>query len=154
MQYISGHREIRGRKKSTSRLDLEGSARIGAARRRVAGEVAAVPVSISEGLNLESKEEQWKCGVWSEGGGGEIDISAMVENFCSVSRETGAQVWFKRGRWTIDNEASCVSHTRRCAKIFYIASHTVLSSKLFVVYLIFSLCFKTQNGVTEGKDGV
>ena len=51
-------------------------------------------------------------------------------------------------------EASCVSQTRRCAKIFYIASHTVLSSKLFVVYLIFSLCFERQNGVTEGQDGV
>ena len=36
----------------------------------------------------------------------------------------------------------------------YIASHTTLSSKLLVVYLIFSLCFERQNGVTEGKDGV
>ena len=72
----------------------------------------------------------------------------------SVPRETGAQVWFKRGRWTVDDEASCVSQTRWCAKIFYIASHMILSSKLFVVYLIFSLCFQRQNGVTEGKDGV
>ena len=72
----------------------------------------------------------------------------------SVPRETGAQVWFKRGRWTVDDEASCVSQTRRCTKIFYIASHTILSSKLFVVYLIFSLCFERQNGATEGKDGV
>ena len=47
-----------------------------------------------------------------------------------------------------------LSQTRRCAKIFYIASHMILSSKLFVVYLIFSLCFERQNGVTEGKDGV
>ena len=74
--------------------------------------------------------------------------------FLSVPRETGAQVWFKRGRWTVDDEASCVSQTRRCAKIFYIASHTILSSKLFVVYLIFSLCFERQNGVMKGKDGV
>ena len=65
-----------------------------------------------------------------------------------------APVWFKRWRWTVDDEASCVSQTRRCAKIFYIASHMILSSKLFVVYLIFSLCFERQNGVTEGKDGV
>ena len=36
----------------------------GAARRRVAGEEAELPVSSSEGLNLESKEEQWKCGFW------------------------------------------------------------------------------------------
>ena len=72
----------------------------------------------------------------------------------SVPRETGAQVWFKRGRWTVDDEASCVSQTRWCTKIFYIASHTILSSKLFVVYLIFPLCFERQNGVTEGKDGV
>ena len=54
----------------------------------------------------------------------------------------------------VDDEASCITHTRRRAKIFYIASHTILSSKLFVVYLIFSLCFERQNGVTEGKDGV
>ena len=84
----------------------------------------------------------------------EIDISAVPENFCSVSRETSVQVWFKHGRQTVDDEASCVSQTRRCAKIFYIASHTILSSKLFVVYLIFSLCFERQNGVTKGKDGV
>jgi len=32
------------------------------ARRRVTGEEAELPVSSSEGLNLESKEEQWKCG--------------------------------------------------------------------------------------------
>ena len=70
------------------------------------------------------------------GRGGEIDISAVAEKFRSVPRETGAQVWFKRGRWTVDDEASCVSQTRRCAKIFYIASHTILSSNLFVVYLI------------------
>ena len=62
----------------------------------------------------------------------------------SVPRETGAQVWFKRGRWTVDDEASCVSQTRRCAKIFYIASHTILSSKLFVVYLIFHYVFKDK----------
>ena len=36
----------------------------GAARRRVNGEEAELPVSSSEGLNLESKEEQWKCGFW------------------------------------------------------------------------------------------
>ena len=71
----------------------------------------------------------------------------------SVPRETGAQVWFKRGRRTVDEEASCVSQTRRCAKIFYIACHMILSSKLLVVYLIFSLCFERENGVTEGKDG-
>ena len=58
------------------------------------------------------------------------------------------------GAWTVDDEASCVSQTRRCAKIFYIASHMILSSKLFVVYLVFPLCFERQNGVTEGKDGV
>ena len=57
-------------------------------------------------------------------------------------------------QWTVDNEASRVSQTRWCAKIFYIASHTILASKLFVVYLIFSLCFERQNCVTEGKDGV
>ena len=87
------------------------------------------------------------------GRGEEIDISARVEKFRSVPRETGAQVWFERGRWTIDDEASYVSQTRRSAKIFYIASHTILASKLFVVYLIFSLCFERQNGVMEGKDG-
>ena len=86
--------------------------------------------------------------------GGEIDISSVAEKFRSVLRETSPQVWFNRGRWTIDDEASCVSQTRWCAKIFYIASHMILSSKLFVVYLIFSLCFERQNGVTEGKDGV
>ena len=85
---------------------------------------------------------------------GEIDISVVPKNFRSVPRETGAQVWFKRGRLTVDDEASCVSQTRRCTKIFYFASHTILYSKLFVVYLIFSLCFERQNGVTEGKDGV
>ena len=62
----------------------------------------------------------------------------------SVPRENGAQVWFKQGWWTVDDEASCVAKTRRCAKILYIASHTIL----------FSLCFERQNGVTEGKDGV
>ena len=36
----------------------------GAARRRVAGEEAELPVSRSEGLNLESKEQQLKCGSW------------------------------------------------------------------------------------------
>ena len=71
------------------------------------------------------------------GRGGEIDISAVAKKFRSVPRETGAQVWFKRGRWTVDDEASCVSQTRLCAKIFYIASHMILSSKLFVVYLNF-----------------
>jgi len=86
--------------------------------------------------------------------GEQIDISAMAKIFCSVPRETGGQVWFKRGPWTVDGETFCVSQARRCAKIFYIASHTILSSKLFVVYLIFSLCFERQNGVTEGKDGV
>ena len=88
------------------------------------------------------------------GGGGEIDISVVAKKIRSVPRETGAQVWFKRGRWTIDDEASCVSQTRQCTKIFYMASHMILSSKLFVVYLIFSLCFERQNGVTEGKDSV
>src|SRR4051812_41896546 len=77
-----------------------------------------------------------------------------ISRICIEYNQIGAQVWFKRGRWTIDDEASCVSATRRCAKIFYIASYTILSSKLFVVYLIFSLCFERQNGVTEGKDGV
>ena len=38
---------------------------------------------------------------------------------------------------TVDDEASCISQTRQCIKIFYIASHTILASKLFVVYLIF-----------------
>ena len=71
------------------------------------------------------------------GRGREIDISAVAEKFHSVPQETSAQVWFKRGRWTVDDEATCVSQTRRCAKIFYIASHTILASKLFVVYLIF-----------------
>ena len=58
----------------------------------------------------------------------------------SVPRETGAQMLFKWGRWTVDDEASCISQTRRRAKIFYIVSHMILSSKLFVVYLI---CFVT-----------
>ena len=31
------------------------------------------------------------------GRGGEIDISAVAKKFRSVPRETGAQVWFKRG---------------------------------------------------------
>ena len=68
----------------------------------------------------------------------------MAEIFCSVPRETGVQVWFKRGRWTVDDEDSCVSQTRRCAKIFYIASHMILSSKLFVVYLIFHYVLKDK----------
>ena len=88
------------------------------------------------------------------GRGGEIDIFAVANFFCSMPRETSAQVWFKRGRWTVDDEASCIRQTRRCAKIFYIASRMILSSKMFVVYLIFLLCFERQNGVTEGKDGV
>ena len=75
------------------------------------------------------------------GRGREIDISMVAKTFRSVPRETGAQVWFKRWRWTVDEEASCVSKTRRCAKIFYITSHTILSSKLFVVYLIFFFFF-------------
>ena len=113
-----------------------------AARRRVAGEEVELPVSSSEGLNLENMEEQWKCGFWWEvGRGGEIDISVVAETFHSVLRQTGMQVWFKRGRWTVDDEASCISQTRRYAKIFYITSHTILSSKLFVVYLIFFIMF-------------
>ena len=75
------------------------------------------------------------------GRGGEIDISAVAKKFHSVPRETGAQVWFKQGRWTIDDKASCVSQTRRVPRYFYIASHTILSSKLFVVYLIFFIMF-------------
>ena len=82
--------------------------------------------------------EMW---FWWEGGGREIDISAVAEIFCSVPRETGAQLWFKRMRWTVDDKPSCVSQTRRCAKIFYIASHMILASKLFVVYLIFFILF-------------
>ena len=91
----------------------------GAARKRVIGEEAELPVSNSEGLNLESKEEQCKCGFGWEGGGREIDISAVAEKFHLMPRETGAQVWFKRGRWTVDDEVSCVSQTGWCAKIFY-----------------------------------
>ena len=87
-----------------------------AARRRVVDEEAELPVSSSEGLNLESKEEQWKCGFWWEGG-----ASAVAKKFRTVPREIGAQVWFKRGRWTVDDEASYVSQTRRCTKILYIA---------------------------------
>src|SRR6266516_4584606 len=74
------------------------------ARRRFASEEAALPVSNSEGLNLESKEEQWKCGFLWEGGGGEIDISVVAKKIRSVPRETGAHVWFNRGRWTVDDE--------------------------------------------------
>ena len=91
-------------------------------------------------MNLESKEEQWKCGFWW----GEIDISVVAETFRLVQRETGVQVWLKRGRWTIDDEPSYVSQTRRCAKIFYIASHMILSSKVFVVYLIFHYVLKDK----------
>ena len=58
------------------------------------------------------------------------------KNSLGAARDWRASV-FKRGRWTVDDEASCVSQTRRCAKIFYIVSHAILSSKLFVVYLIF-----------------
>ena len=36
----------------------------GVVRRRGGGEEAELPVSNSEGLNLESEEEQWKCGFW------------------------------------------------------------------------------------------
>ena len=36
----------------------------GTARRRVVSEEAELPVSSSEGLNMESKEEWWKCGFW------------------------------------------------------------------------------------------
>ena len=85
------------------------------------------------------------------GRGGEIDISAVAKIFRSVPRETAAQVWFKRGRWTVDDEASCVSQTRRCTKIFYIASHTILSSKLFVVYLIFFITFLKTKWCYRGK---
>ena len=68
----------------------------------------------------------------------------MAKTFLSVPRETGAQVWFKWGRWTIDDKSYCVSQTRRCAKIFYIASHMILASKMFVLYLIFSFCFENK----------
>ena len=78
------------------------------------------------------------------GRGGEIDISMVAKKICSVPRETGTQVWFKRGRWTVDDEASCISQTRRCTKIFYITSHTILASKLFVVYLIFHYVLKDK----------
>ena len=89
------------------------------------------------------------------GGRGWGDRYFRGGNFFSLgaARNWRASV-IQTGAWTVDDEASCVSQTRRCAKIFYIASHTILSSKLFVVYLIFSLCFERQNGVTEGKDGV
>ena len=54
-----------------------------------------------------------------EGGRGkEINISTVAKKFRLVPRETGAQVWFKRGRWTVDDEASCVSQTRWCARYF------------------------------------
>ena len=43
------------------------------------------------------------------GRGREIDISAVAKKIRWMPRETGAQVWFKRGRWTVDDEASCVS---------------------------------------------
>jgi hypothetical protein len=86
--------------------------------------------------------------------GGGTDISAVAEKFRSMPREAGTQGWFKRGRWTVEDEASCVSQKRWCAKIFYITSHTILGTKLFVVYLIFPFCFERQNGVTEGKDGL
>ena len=46
------------------------------------------------------------------GRGREIDISAVAEKIRSVPRETSAQVWFKRGQWTVDDEASCISQTR------------------------------------------
>ena len=75
------------------------------------------------------------------GRGREIDISAVAGKFRSVPRETVTQAWFKRGRWAVDEEASCVSQTRQCAKIFYLASHMILFSKLFVVYLIFFILF-------------
>ena len=82
--------------------------------------------------------------LWVGGRGREIDISAMAKKIRSVPREIGAQVWLKRGQWTVDDEASCVSQTRRCAKIFYIASRKILSSKLFVVYLIFHYVLKDK----------
>ena len=56
-----------------------------------------------------------------------------------------ARIWrasvVQAGWWTVDDEASYVSQTRRCTKIIYMASHTILSSKLFVVYLIFFIMF-------------
>ena len=55
------------------------------------------------------------------GRGGEIDISEVAKKIRSVPLETSAQVWFKQWRGTVDDEASCVSQTRQCAKIFYIA---------------------------------
>ena len=71
------------------------------------------------------------------GRGGEIDNFAVAKKIRSVPREIGAQVWFKRGRWSVDNEASYVSQTRRCAKIFYIASHMILSSLNYLWYTKF-----------------
>ena len=53
----SAARRLRNKKKGRRRGG-------GAARRRVACEEAELPISSSEGLNLESKEEQWKCGFW------------------------------------------------------------------------------------------
>ena len=74
----------------------------GATRTRVAGEEAELAVSNSEGLNLEIKEEQWKCGFRREGGGEEIDISAVAEKFarCSekLARKCGSSAG--GGLWT------------------------------------------------------
>ena len=53
-------------------------------KKRIVGKEAELPVSSNEGLNLERKEEQWKCGFWWEEGGREIDISAVANFFRSV----------------------------------------------------------------------
>jgi hypothetical protein len=65
----------------------------------------------SEGLNLERKEETVEMWLLVGGGGGDLDISAVAENLRTVQRKTGAQVWLTRGRWTVADEPSCVSHT-------------------------------------------
>ena len=59
-----------------------------------------------------------ECGFWREEGGGEIDISAVAKKIRSVPRETGAQVWFKRGWLTIDDEASCVARQDGAPRYF------------------------------------
>ena len=64
----------------------------GTARRRVSDKEVELPVSSSKVLNLESKEEQWKCGFWWEGGGREIDISAVAKKSLGAARNWRASV--------------------------------------------------------------
>ncbi len=98
-------------------------------------------------------------------------MTLLIVNLCAFANRTeklpqhvGAMSWHHAKfhdfqacfgfTWIKEINNNFIIASRAYFLQFYIASHTIFSSKLFVVYLIFSLCFERQNGVTEGKDGV